>query len=178
MLFNLAAAMSLFVVVVAATGWVASCFTGVGVVWRGLGHHDVKLFLVAGGAFVGFDSGDAFGPTSSEFLFFMEPPVSRREIMAYWGFMTPPWVQSLGFLHVHRDGGPKFLALIPCWFLILLSIPLPVLWVRDFRRRRALVSCCTSCGYDLRGSPAEGDCPECGAKRPVGLAVGEKTVRE
>lgn len=56
---------------------------------------------------------------------------------------------------------------IPLWWGILISLPLPLLWARQSRQRRrvARAHLCASCGYDLRGSPPDGDCPECGQVR-------------
>jgi hypothetical protein len=57
---------------------------------------------------------------------------------------------------------------LPFWFLCLTSFPLPVLWLRDMRRRRRIrrgPHLCLNCGYDLRASPER--CPECGTVRPI-----------
>jgi hypothetical protein len=53
---------------------------------------------------------------------------------------------------------------VPIWFLMLLTLPLPLLWFRRFRRRRHRLrhGLCLSCGYDLQESSEK--CPECGAK--------------
>jgi hypothetical protein len=55
---------------------------------------------------------------------------------------------------------------VPYWFLLALATPLPArLLLRGLssRRRRQLAAAgrCTTCGYDLRGTPAR--CPECGS---------------
>jgi hypothetical protein len=55
---------------------------------------------------------------------------------------------------------------IPYWFLLALATPLPARWLlRGLRSRRhrrlAAAGRCTTCGYDLRGTPDR--CPECGA---------------
>ncbi len=51
---------------------------------------------------------------------------------------------------------------IPDWFLILVSLVLPTIWlIRAGRARRLkFVGCCAKCGYDLRATPER--CPECG----------------
>jgi hypothetical protein len=54
----------------------------------------------------------------------------------------------------------------PYWFLLALATPLSARWLirgLSSRRRRRLAASgrCTTCGYDLRGTPAR--CPECGS---------------
>ena len=54
------------------------------------------------------------------------------------------------------------------WLVVLLAGVLPVVWVKCFvrervRRRRLRSGLCTACGYDLRGSGEQ--CPECGAAK-------------
>jgi len=56
----------------------------------------------------------------------------------------------------------------PDWFLVLLTIPLPLRWLLVFarERRRLRLRLCRYCGYDLRATPDR--CPECGAVPEVG----------
>jgi hypothetical protein len=62
----------------------------------------------------------------------------------------------------------------PFSFALLLTIPLPALWYFDRRRNaaRSYQGRCVRCGYDLRATPDR--CPECGTaaegSRRVGLS--------
>lgn len=63
-------------------------------------------------------------------------------------------------------GAPARAVWIPYWFLVLLTLTAPTLWlwavVRRLRRNgRAAFGLCPLCGYDLRATPKR--CPECGA---------------
>jgi hypothetical protein len=81
------------------------------------------------------------------------------------GFGTP----ILGGQFYHRFHnqpemtGPQMIIWIPCWWVLLVSVPLPalVLFRRVRARRRVQQGRCVACGYDLRASPDR--CPECGA---------------
>jgi hypothetical protein len=50
----------------------------------------------------------------------------------------------------------------PHWSLLMTTLPLPVAWLLNRRRRlqREREGHCPQCGYDLRATP--GRCPECG----------------
>lgn len=51
----------------------------------------------------------------------------------------------------------------PFWFAVPLLLIWPGIWLKDARRsRRTVGGQCMACGYDLRGSPVGGACPECG----------------
>ena len=51
---------------------------------------------------------------------------------------------------------------VPWWFVCAATSVAPTIWFRRWRRRRRRLGHgrCTTCGYDLRGSPER--CPECG----------------
>jgi hypothetical protein len=69
------------------------------------------------------------------------------------------------FSNITRPFGGAVLV-VPTWLLVLLwSVPLPVVLLRWFRRRRHPVGHCQTCGYDLRATPDR--CPECGTVPPA-----------
>ena len=84
------------------------------------------------------------------------------------GDCTTYWVVGpLSFI-IGRQGGAGPFAIrlheliVPHWFVFLLTLlPVPWLWRRTRRVRRADEGRCAVCGYDLRASPQR--CPECGA---------------
>jgi hypothetical protein len=51
---------------------------------------------------------------------------------------------------------------IPCWFIVVISAPLPAACIMRLlrRRRRIRRGLCLRCGYNLRATPDR--CPECG----------------
>lgn len=49
----------------------------------------------------------------------------------------------------------------PCWAGVFAGLLWPALWAKG-RFRPIRTGLCHACGYDLRGSPVCGACPECG----------------
>ncbi|MCX5659972.1 MAG: hypothetical protein NTW19_09660 [Planctomycetota bacterium] len=184
-LFNFAATLSLLIALAAAVGWVTSCFMGggVGVHFRVPTRGMVFLTLGTSGLRVlTYQPGVDFGPTMRGFGFdgFDDRQVGPDPCFDEFMFPEPGAIilnQALGLIILPHGVGLLLdrVILIPCWLILLLFLPLPLLCARGWRgRRRAIASgCCTSCGYDLRGSPPEGDCPECGAKRAAEALKGE-----
>ena len=98
--------------------------------------------------------------TATDWDYLQEPAIwgVQPVSVANWlGFSAAAGRQSSPFLgeQTHRH------AWVPCWFLLLLTIPLPVIGWRSWRgQRRVRAGCCVRCGYDLRATPER--CPECG----------------
>ncbi len=61
---------------------------------------------------------------------------------------------------------------VPHWFLVLVCLALPTLWLLRWKARPS-AGHCQHCGYDLRGSTTAGVCPECG--RPFASLVRDKS---
>ena len=61
------------------------------------------------------------------------------------------------------------MATVPLWFVLLLTLLLPVRWLwLTFRRREEVPErACEVCRYDLRAHSAGQRCPECGTMIPV-----------
>jgi hypothetical protein len=173
-LFNLAAAVSLGMMLATAVLWVRSyCVWDLWAAqwpedaiprrygsiesWRG----KLVLSYIPVGAQVRFDD---WGWTGGGFAFF-------RTTINLWDFHSshapePPWFHNGPALQGYQVG-------VPLWFVVAASATLPAaaLWKRAARRQHKL-GCCSSCGYDLRATPER--CPECGtavAPKPAEAAA-------
>jgi hypothetical protein len=154
-LFNLAAAVSLVMLVVSLISWSVSR-------WR---------FEQVGYNHPPGDWSLAFTIFSGEFAIYLAP--ASPYALAGWGHWsypadTPTVKQFLvgttaGFDVSRCLSGTR--VMLPLWSVAAASLVLPGLWLlrRRRERKRALRYCCSKCGYDLRASG--GACPECGAER-------------
>ncbi|MCX5659971.1 MAG: hypothetical protein NTW19_09655 [Planctomycetota bacterium] len=166
-LFTLAAFLSLLLALATAAAWATSLFLTASVVVNVPRFEDSGVGLCAGcvGVFANTSPGaDAWGYRG----IVLKPAANFRDFESERNFQAQHGFSGGGFFvtrseHLGRSGVD---VIVPCWFLLLAALPLPILWLRAWLRRRSIgPGCCPSCGYDLRGSPAGGDCPECGAKR-------------
>ncbi len=53
---------------------------------------------------------------------------------------------------------------LPGLIVLLWPSACGIAWWHDRRRRRAMQDRCIACGYDVRATPDDGDCPECGRR--------------
>jgi predicted RNA-binding Zn-ribbon protein involved in translation (DUF1610 family) len=93
------------------------------------------------------------------------PLTQTRNGGASWRVVFP--VGHFGLVRWHtasRHGGELTL---PCWFLSIILITPPCVWI--FRRSRTRqfenANLCANCGYDLHATPER--CPECGTIRSI-----------
>ena len=76
------------------------------------------------------------------------------------------------FYVVLTDGGNMIFGelRVPAWFAVG-ALALPSAWQlarwASRRRRARRLGLCRHCGYDLRGNPASGRCPECCSSAPL-----------
>lgn len=90
----------------------------------------------------------------------MEPEtVAEDRSGPSFGLDQGPLQPASGVAHL---GGAWYNLTFPCWLLLLISVPIPLLrfWKHGLRRLRRNRGMCQQCGYDLRASPDR--CPECG----------------
>jgi len=94
------------------------------------------------------------------------------------------WVFGFGYFHEKyvawglngsKSNYDYQMATVPLWFLLLLSLILPIRWLwLTFRRRKAIDErLCESCRYDLRAHLPGQRCPECGTVIPVKSQEGD-----
>ena len=110
---------------------------------------------------------ERIGWSYMQFGIFRPGPLRFMECFSSFGFGVDRGRISLG-------GGryDAVYARIPLWFLMVLTLVLPLFWIRRWRRRRekarrVRLGLCLQCGYDTRATPDPNgprlpQCPECG----------------
>jgi len=89
--------------------------------------------------------------------------------------LEPSWLHPLGIQLLRANDPRSSVAFtkiqVPCWMVLIFTSGLScrrlLAYWRDRRMRLSGGVPCEKCGYDLRGSPAAGACPECGAARSI-----------
>ena len=174
-LFTLCTAASLLLCAAACVMWVRSYGVGEGGKWwsarggAGVSYHEIRsgngrlLYKYAWEQ--GAPGPPAGTPRFRRTRWEPSPPaddVPDPEALAWAGFH---WQQGDAVY-----GGPFTLVGVPYWFLMAAAGALPMTWlvVRARARHRLNAGHCTTCGYDLRASPAR--CPECGGAAAVSPA--------
>jgi hypothetical protein len=167
-LFNLAAAVSLLVCLVAMVGWTSSLFVWPRVDYRSwtlrsASYTTWSVTLVGGtidieGARIWLS--DAL-PDRTEWVWNRVPPQMGLTLSERLGIIAPRF-ESLRYASGGAIPNWDCLLVIPCWTLVLATLPAPVIWCMKHARTRGrrAGSLCLTCGYDLRATPER--CPECG----------------
>jgi len=185
-IFNAMTLLSLLIFVLATLFWVRGQFASDGVIrrtfsssWRvSTSRSGVELMCVEDSvriaATIGLAPGEVNWRTANL------PPQSYSESLEFGTMMSAnesgpqfEWLHIVWLRHPVRamfgTGSVVFIHL-PFWLLLLLSVPLPAMWLkrrRSLPHRRRRFGLCVHCGYDLRGVDAR--CPECGL--PSGYAT-------
>jgi hypothetical protein len=173
-LFNVLAALSLLLFVVASGWWVLSYRSGVD---RRLfqidtpqGSRSLDFYVSRGRFFCRLRSNFVSpikGPSyrsgnTAVAAFEGQYPASIRFSFANVGLYHGPFFDS-GRDHIVWFAGYEWYLSAPFWMPVVLFAVLPAVWIRLAYarwRRRTDPGCCVICGYDLRATPER--CPECG----------------
>lgn len=181
--FNGLAILSLFLFLAAATSWIRSLWVSdrLGICWplppmsdaasktwapeyrRRQGFVSISLgrglYALVGGTASGGLAGNRLGYEHVHLNF--QPRLSGTRLIDRLGLGAGTERVSSGWNNKGNSGeiSDSYLA-VPFWLLLLLSIPMPSIWLYVRTRRGHIVGHCHHCGYDLRATPER--CPECG----------------
>jgi hypothetical protein len=171
-LFNLAAAVSVGMMLAMVVLWVRSWWALDGLGLDRPNHVSYSLASSQGHLRLERGVGDPFGAPGGLYRL-SAPPVP---LLGFGG--APPSISKrLGFEYLDGKQGPFFTKegrqffirvrsqTIPYWFVLMLAGSCATLfWLPAYRRRvrrvRTARGLCPRCGYDLRATPER--CPECG----------------
>lgn len=171
-LFNLAAAVSLLLLVCVVVLWVRSYWVADQFLFRGT--KNTGWIASDRGTMLLFHRARVSGEDDGTWMFRQTRPgqfqvfLARSSIEYRWlqfrpadwrrvpvSITSPPPLQT-------QSSATLTVALVANWVLCLFGAILPAYWLVRHRRarRRARLGLCPTCGYDLRGTPDR--CPECG----------------
>lgn len=158
--FHIAALVSLLFLIVTCAGWAGGIYWIRDTVSLGRGS-------LTGGQMTGYwYAGQGEANTTA---WFAANWIQLRELDRAYKFFDEVYVGAVDLPGVNVYWQPRngeWFVIVSPWLSVLLTLPLPVLWLRSYRykrnvRTRIAAGQCAACGYDLQGSA--GDCPECGA---------------
>jgi hypothetical protein len=172
-IFSLASLLSLLLCVTTAVLWLRGYFV-YDVLLTRAGDSDVRAITSVKGkiaAYYGYNVQLRLGPTKIPLWWrtiggnYTSAPSFAE---GFEGEKSDPWWKRLGFQFSFRHFTQSdFQVTAPDWFVVLLTLILPVIWLRTgirhrHRRRSGL---CPVCSYNLTGN-ISGVCPECGRAVP------------
>jgi hypothetical protein len=171
--FNVLAAVSLGLCIVALASWLRSFASDAILVES---HRGRLLVISVDGESAQLVRRSLEAGTVEGFLscLLSPPPLGWGDASGVHYPVPPQQVHFLGFWYVWGSNVPLitaeqnsvmvpsfWIAGVPYWFIVLLAAALPAYWIWVQRRiARKQAKRCASCGYDLRATPQR--CPECG----------------
>ena len=158
-LFNLAAAVSLGMMIAVIALWVRSHWRDDTLLWQDNFRESLRKSWISStdGFFIVAQSRISVGSSApSHEWHYTSNPVNR---------IDDAWIAAFQYMGIRNFR-------VPHWLVAAGLAVFPLSWLvgHHRRRRRASLGLCPMCGYDLRATPAR--CPECGSA--VGTPVAPK----